>query len=108
VEQLDRQYLGWDHFPSGLTEPEVVHFFSLSAEERQAVLRRRRPLNRLGVALQIGHLRLSGTPMNSVQMIPPEILAYVGCELGIPAPRLASIRALYRRRRTLFEHQATA
>jgi TnpA family transposase len=62
----------------------------------------------LGVALQIGFLRLTGALLNSVEMIPPPILAHLGTELGIAPPRLASIRALYRRRRTLFEHQNAA
>ncbi len=103
-----RQYLGWERFPENLTEPEVAHFFSLSDDDRRAVHRRRRPLNRLGVALQVGFLRLTGAPLNSVEMIPPQVLAHLGTELGIAPPRLASIRALYRRHRTLFEHQDAA
>lgn len=103
-----RQYLGWERFPENLAEPEVAHFFSLSEDDRRAVHRRRRPLNRLGVALQIGFLRLTGAPLNSVEMIPPQVLAHLGAELGIAPPRLASIRALYRRHRTLFEHQVAA
>ena len=103
-----RQYLGCERFPENLTEPEVAHFFSLSEVDRRAVRRRRRPLNRLGVALQVGFLRLTGAPLNSVEMIPPQVLAHLGAELGIAPPRLASIRALYRRHRTLFEHQNAA
>ena len=103
-----RQYLGWDRFPENLTESEVIYFFSFSEDQRQVVNRRRRPLNRLGVALQIGFLRLTGVPLNSVEMIPPQVLAHLGAEFGIAAPRLASIRALYRRRRTLFEHHSAA
>lgn len=102
-----RQNLGWERFPENLTDPEVAHF-SLSEDERRAVHRRRRPLNRLGVALQVGFLRLTGAPLNSVEMIPPQVLAHLGAELGVAPPRLASIRALYRRRRTLFEHQGPA
>lgn len=103
-----QQYLGWERFPDDLTDPEIAYFFSLAEEEQRTVDRRRRPLNRLGVALQIGFLRLTGTPLNSVEMIPPRVLAHIGVELGIAPPRLASIRALYRRRRTLFEHQEAA
>ncbi|KKC25006.1 Tn3 family transposase [Sphingobium sp. H39-3-25] len=103
-----RQYLGCERFPENLTEPEVAHFFSLSEDDRRTVRRRRRPLNRLGVALQVGFLRLTGAPLNSVEMISPQVLAHLGAELGIAPPRLASIRALYRRHRTLFEHQDAA
>jgi TnpA family transposase len=108
VDAPFRQYLGCERFPENLTEPEVAHFFSLSEVDRRAVRRRRRPLNRLGVALQVGFLRLTGAPLNSVEMIPPQVLAHLGAELGIAPPRLASIRALYRRHRTLFEHQDAA
>jgi len=108
VDAPFRQYLGWERFPENLTEPEVAHFFSLSEDDRRAVHRRRRPLNRLGLALRVGFLRLTGAPLNSVEMIPPQVLAHLGAELGVAPPRLASIRALYRRRRTLFEHQDAA
>ena len=74
----------------------------------RAVRPHRRVLNRLGVALQIGYLRLAGTALNSFDMIPQQVLVHLGSELGTEVPRLASIRALYRRRRTLFEHQAAA
>jgi TnpA family transposase len=104
VKQLDRRFLGWEGFPDALGEFEVRQFFTLSPGELHAVRRRRRPFNRLGVALQIGHMRVTGTPMNSVRMIPQEVLAFVAGQIGIPAPRLASIRALYPRHRTLFEH----
>ena len=103
-----RQYHGWNRFPDDLAASEITHFFSLSEDERRTVDRRRRPLKRLGVALQIGFLRLAGTSLNSVEMIPPRVLAHLGIELGIAPPRLASIRAVYRRRRTLFEHQEVA
>ena len=51
---LLRHHLGWEGFPENLTESEVAYFSSLSENERRAVSRRRRPLNRLGVALQMG------------------------------------------------------
>lgn len=57
-----RQYSVCERFPENLTEPEVAHFFSLSEDDRRAVRRRRRPLNRLGVALQVGFLRLTAAP----------------------------------------------
>jgi len=108
VLQWDRRCLGVERFPDALSALEIEQFFGLSPDERRAVLRRRRPTNRLGVALQVGYLRMTGLPLNSVQRIPPAILAFVGRVLDQPAPQLASIRALYRRRRTLFEHQVAA
>jgi Domain of unknown function (DUF4158) len=65
-------------------------------------------LNRLALALQIGFLKMTGATLNSVEIIPPGVLEHLGRQLGCAPPRLASIRALYRRRRTLFDHQAAA
>jgi hypothetical protein len=107
VVQTHQQYLGFERLPGNLEAIEIEHFFTLSSDELEIVTQRRRPLNRLGVALQIGYFRLTGLPMNAVEMIAPEILAHVGRQLEIAPPRLASIRALYRRR-TLFEHQSVA
>jgi TnpA family transposase len=104
----NRTYLGCEGFPEGLNASEIAHFFCLSEDELRAVRTHRRALNRLGVALQIGYLRLTGTALNSFDMIPQQVLVHLGSELGGEVPRLASIRALYRRRRTLFEHQAAA
>jgi hypothetical protein len=103
-----RDYLGWEHFPEDLSDTEIGHFFSLSDDERRAVFHHRRAVNRLGVTLQIGYLRMTGLPLNSVVMIALQVLSHIGHELGIAVPDLASIRALYRRRRTLFEHQGAA
>ena len=66
-------------------------------------------MNRLALALQVGFLKMTGGTLNSVELIPPEILDHLGRQLDCVPPRIASIRAFYRRRRrTLFEHHASA
>ncbi|WP_282611243.1 Tn3 family transposase [Pelagibius sp. Alg239-R121] len=105
MQRWHEQYLGFSHFPASLSSVEVEHYFTLSDAELAHVKTRRRPLNRLGVALQIGFLRMTGRLLNSFQMVPPDVLNHLGAQLHIVPPRLASIRALYRRRRTLFDHQ---
>ena len=57
-------------------------------------------MNRLAVALQIGFLKKTGAPLNSVQLIPTTVLDHVGRQLGIGAgtPQIASSGAPYRRR----------
>ena len=87
---------------------EIEHFFALGENEFAAVRRRRRVLNRLALALQIGFLKMTGGTLNSVEIIPAGVLEHLGRQLGCAPPRIASIRALYRRRRTLFDHQAAA
>jgi hypothetical protein len=89
-------------------DDEIEHFFSLSEDELAAVRQRRTVLNRLALALQIGFLKMTGGTLNSVEIIPTGALEHLGRQLGCAPPRIASIRALYRRRRTLFDHQAAA
>src|SRR3546814_9086253 len=66
-------------------------------------------MNRFGLAIQIGFLRLAGRPLNPMRLIPPTVLACVAEQTGVAAPMIATLRAIYRRRRrTLFEHQQAA
>jgi len=103
-------YLGLERFPDALSALEIEQFFTLDAAELAEVRRRRGSMNRLAVALQIGFLKMTGTLLNSVQLIPAAALDHLGRQLwnGEGTPRIASIRALYRRRRTLFDHQQAA
>ncbi len=102
------QYLGLTTFPTGLTAAEIDELFTLNGDIAQVVGARRTPLTRLGLVLQIGFLRLTGRSLNSVQIIPPAVLERAGQAAGIAAPQLASIRSIYRRRMTLYQHQQAA
>ena len=102
------QYLGLTTFPTSLTAAEIDELFTLNGEIAPVVGARRTPLTRLGLVLQIGFLRLTGRSLNAVQMIPPVVLERAGQAAGIAAPRLASIRSIYQRRMTLYQHQQAA
>jgi hypothetical protein len=101
-------YLGWRKFPRDLSSFEVQQFFSLSQADRYALRRHFRSRSRLGAAIQLGFVRMTGTTLQAFDYIPREVLAYVGKQLRLGSPELATIRALYRRRPTLFEHQSWA
>jgi Domain of unknown function (DUF4158) len=62
----------------------------------------------LGLALQIGFLRMSGRVLDAVRIVPPALWKHLGSQFGEQAPDLASLRAMYRRHRTLFDHQELA
>ncbi len=101
-------FLGHQALPRTLTPFELRYFFSFSEVEKQAIKSRRRHLNQLGAALHLGFIKMSGRTLDAFDMVPRTLLAHLGQELGIPVPTLTSLRALYRRRRTLYEHQRWA
>ena len=90
------QYLGLTTFPITLTGAELDELFTLGDDIARVVGARRTALTRLGLVLQIGFLRLTGRSLNSVQVIPPAVLARAGQAVDIAAPHLASIRSIYR------------
>jgi len=53
-------FLGQHELPRELTSFELRYFFSFSDAEKQAIRSRRRHLNRLGAALHLGFMKMSG------------------------------------------------
>jgi TnpA family transposase len=101
-------FLGLREFPSDLTEFELAFFFSYSDAERSAIASRRGELHQLAGAIHLGFIKMTGRMLDSFEMIPRPLLEHLGDILGIAVPTLASLRALYSRRSTLFEHQRWA
>jgi hypothetical protein len=65
-------------------------------------------MTRLGLVLQIGFLRMSGRHLHALERVPSSVRAYAAAQIGVAAPQLATLRTIYRRRPTLFEHQRLA
>ncbi|MCP4901118.1 MAG: Tn3 family transposase, partial [bacterium] len=101
-------FLGQHELPRELTTFELSYFFSFNDAERRAIRTRRRALNQLGAALHLGFMKMSGCALYAFEMVPPTLLAHLGRELEMEVPTLTSVRALYTRRSTLFEHQQWA
>jgi len=101
-------YLGLRRLPPELTDFEIQHFFTLSPADRRAIRSRYTKNHRIAVALQIGFLRMTGQTMSGIDRMPARLLAHLCQQLGVPAPDLATLRALYRRQRTRFEHRSWA
>jgi len=101
-------FLGLKQLPRELSGFEIEAFFTFTASERAVIEARRSPSLKLGLALQIGFLRMSGRLLDAVRIVPPALWKHLGCQFGEQAPDLASLRVMYRRRRTLFDHQELA
>jgi hypothetical protein len=48
---------------------------------------------------------MTGRLLEVVRIVPPVLWRHLGEQLGVAAPDLASLRSMYQRRRSLFEHQ---
>jgi len=103
------RYLGRGALPRDFSGFEIESFFRYSEPERRVIDdERRTPALKLALALQIGFLRMTGRLLEALRIVPPVLWRHLGAQFGIEAPDLASLRTMYRRRRTLFEHQDLA
>src|SRR5271155_3127968 len=102
-------YLGRGALPRDLSGFEIETFFTYSESERRVIDdERRSPALKLALALQMGFLRMTGRLLEALRLVPPALWRHLGAQFEIDAPDLASLRTLYRRRRTLFEQQGLA
>lgn len=70
-------------------EPDVVRHYTLSDADLAIVRRRRGRGNRLGFALQLCALRHPGRLLRPGELLPPQPVAYVAAQLGIPEEAIA-------------------
>ena len=101
-------FLGMRGLPRDISDFEMKAFVTFDGAERDAINARRGDSHKLGLALHIGFLRMSGRLLGAFRVIPVALWRHLGNELGIAAPEVASLRAMYERGRTLFDHQQVA
>ena len=65
-------YLGLKDLPRELSAFELQTFFTFSNTERAVIDARYDATHKLGLALHIGFLRLSGRSLNAVRVVPGE------------------------------------
>lgn len=81
MARWEHRYLGFERFPDVLAALEIEQFFTLDAAELAEVRRRRGSMNRLAVSLQIGFVKMTGTLLTSVQLIPAAAPDHLGRQL---------------------------
>src|ERR1700674_4253839 len=108
MERWHLPLLGRREIPGKLSAVEPREFFSFTDDDLRAIFRRRRRLNRLGIGVQTGFLRMTGQTLDAYARVPRQVWEPLEEQLGISVPILATPRALYPRRRTLYEHRRAA
>jgi hypothetical protein len=66
-------FLGLCELPPEISAFELQAFFTFSGAERAAIEERRHPAHKLGLALHIGFLRMSGRPLDAVRIVPANL-----------------------------------
>ena len=103
-----KRFIGAENLPTRLSEFDVQQSFCLSADDIAAVTERFRHDRRVAAAIQMLFLRACGRPMDRFASVPKTLLRAVCEAFQTSAVSIASLRTLYARRQTLYEHQAWA
>lgn len=82
-------------------ESSLLRHYTLGDDDLGHIHERRRPENRLGFALQLCALRYPGRALAPGEVMPHEVLSFIGAEIGVSADALLTYAA---RRQTRQEH----
>jgi hypothetical protein len=101
-------YIGRHEFPKNLSEFELRQWFTFDERDRRCIRKAFRSRYWIGAALHLGFLAMTGTTLGSLEYVPSVLLRHLGRQFVQKAPDLATLRSLYRRCQTLYEHQRWA
>jgi TnpA family transposase len=101
-------YLGRRAFPAEVTEFELRQAFTFELVEQQEIRRAFRSRLRIAAALQLGFLRLTGATLRTIEHVPTSVLHHLARQFAVQGPDLATLRSLYRRKKTRRAHRRWA
>ena len=102
------RFVGQSSLPARLSDFDLAHFFQLSRDDVKALQEQFRDEHRLAAALMVLFMRVAGRTLDGFTVIPRNLLRYAAEAVGVSAPSIASLRAIYRRRQTPSAHQRWA
>lgn len=88
MQRWQTTYLGMRELPREISAFEMQAFFTFEPAEREVIAGRRSNSLKLGLALHIGFLRMSGRLLSTFRVVPPVLWRHLGNELGIDALKL--------------------
>lgn len=93
VTLTDRQKDALLRLPTSHTD--LLRHYTLSDEDLVHILQRRRAHNRFGFALQLCVLRYPGRVLAPGELIPAEVVEFIGAQLGLRADDLVGVGAAF-------------
>ena len=108
MSPIHLRFVGATELPKSLSDFDVEQSFRISAADIAAIRERFRADRRLGVALQLVFLRATGRPLDRTASVPRALLRSLCAALGVTETAIASLKTIYQRVATLYEHQQWA
>lgn len=105
VHRWQYQYIGTTTLPKELSVVELSAFFSYNEIELAELARKRKEPLRIAAAVQLGFLKMTGCPLNDLNAIPLRLLRHVAAQLNVAPVAIATLRSIYDRPKTRFDHQ---
>jgi TnpA family transposase len=109
------RYVGADRLPRNLSEFDVEIYFRLPKETIEIIRERLNndhhpgaSARQVGLAVQLAFMRATGRALDRVKIVPAALLKYISAELRARPFSIGSLRAIYKRGKTLYEHQTWA
>ncbi len=102
------RFVGSKELPKSLSDFDVEQSFKLSSKDIATIRERFRTDRRLGAALQLVVLRVTGRVLDSSTYLPRTLLRSLCHSLVLSETAIASLKTIYARRSTLYEHQKWA
>ncbi len=108
MRPIHLRFVGATELPRSLSDFDVEQSFRISQADVAAIRERFRADRRLGAALQLVVLRTTGRPLSQTLSVPRALLRALCAALGIGETAIASLKSIYARSATLYEHQRWA
>ena len=90
-----RFFVGQSSLPACLSDFDLAHLFQLSRDDIKALQEQFRDEHRLAAALMVPFMQVAGRTLDGFTVIPRNLLRYAADAVGVSAPSIASLRAIY-------------
>lgn len=108
MRPIHLRFVGAVELPRSLSDFDVEQSFRISSADVEAIRERFRADRRLGAAVQLVVLRATGRSPNRTANVPRALLRSLCTALGLTETVIASLKTIYERVATLYEHQKWA
>lgn len=105
VHRWQYQYIGTTTLPKTISVVELSAFFTYTEQELAEIAKKRKDALRIAAAVQLGFLKMAGCSLDDLNTIPLRLLRHVATQIGVPAVGIATLRSIYDRQKTRYDHQ---